>query len=312
MPTARATAPRPAPDDVPGPSVAGAAPRRRPRARAFTLIELVIVILIVLVLAALLAPALAEALGAAHSLSCRNHLRQIMIAYGQYLHDSGGIWPPLLTTTDLPTKAFLQIEADTGLVMAPIRPAADYGQPGPHWSIILYPYLRDITVYTCPGDRNAGRPAADVLRPGSEHSVGLLSAPPESYGLNTILFRTADAIRRQAGCTWGLNGDVDYNGLNSFTTMNEQRLLFRNTSGLIVFFCGTSGQTVGSQFNVAYRTWGQVDRWEWHPRYASAPFVDEPGTGSNYAFGDGHVEFRDELPPLHEWGYDLGPRDAAK
>ena len=278
-----------------------AAPRR---ALGFTLVELLVALLILAILAAMLLPALAGLVGAADSIRCRNRLRQIALAYHQYLADSGGLWPPILTT-DRPEALLERIAADTGLVPAPPRPEAQWGQPGPHWSIVLWPYLESLDPYTCPADPMAGRRGADVLKPGKEHSVAFLNAPPESYALNVILFRTADDMRRKAGCSWGTHGDSDYNGLQSCTTLSEQRRQFPALEQRILFFCGASGQTVGSQFNVPFRTSGLVDRWDWHPRRASAPFAEEEGCGSNYLFIDGHVEYRDVLPDLWEWGYEL-------
>jgi len=276
------------------------------RPRGFTIIELMVVAAGLAILIALLIPSLLAALGEANSLRCRNRLNQIGLAYGRYVADSGGLWPPILTD-DVPRKLLRQMEAETGLAMAPPRPAARWGRPGPHWSVVLWPYLRALDVYTCPGDPRAGLRGEAAIGPDQEHAVAFLDAPPESYALNVILFRTGDDLRRQAGCLWGTRGDVDYGGFQNCTTMAEQRALFASLGGRILFFCGASGQTVGSQFNIPLRTGGPVERWAWHPRRASAPFVDEPGCGSNYLFADGHVEYREELPGLWEWGYDLGP-----
>jgi len=269
-----------------------------------TLVELLLIMAILAVLAAMLLPALGAALGLADSLRCRNQLRQIGIAYSRYVGDSGGVWPPILTS-EPPAALFTQIKTDTGLAMAPARPAANWGMPGPHWSIILWPYLGSLEICTCPADPMAGRRGAEVLTPQRLHHAALLDAPPESYALNVILFRTADDLRRQAGCSWGLKNDVDFNGLTSCTTVAEQRRLFPALSSRILFFCGASGETLGSQYNIPFRTSGLAERWNWHPRRASAAFADEPGCGSNYLFGDGHVEYRDELPDAWEWGYDL-------
>jgi prepilin-type N-terminal cleavage/methylation domain-containing protein/prepilin-type processing-associated H-X9-DG protein len=284
--------------------VARAHTRRSPRA-AFTLIELILVMMILAILMGLLLPAIASALGLARSLQCQSRLRTIGIAYQQYMTESRGLWPPIMTT-ETPTNLYEQIAADTGLRKAPARPAANYGQPGTHWSIVLWPYFRTLDICTCPADPKAGLRGSNVLAPGREHQVALLDAPPESYALNVILFRTQDDWRQRAGCTWGLHGDADYNGLTSYTTLAEQRAMFPGLGRRVLFFCGASGQTLGSQFNVPFRTTGLVDRWSWHLHRASAPFIDEPGCGSNYLFGDGHVEYRDLLPEPVEWGYDLG------
>lgn len=279
-----------------------------PRAPAVTLVELLAVIAIVLVLMALLVPLLWAAVGAVNSVRCRNRLRQIGIAYHRYMDESGGLWPPIFSREPPPVGLFKRIEAETGLAMAPARPGLMSGL-GPHWSIVLWPYLGSLEVYTCPSDPKAGKRGTEAVMHEGEQNVAFLDAPPESYALNVILFRTGDVWRRQAGCTWGTQGDVDFSGLASYTTQSEQRRLFPALDRRILFFCGASGQTVGSQFNVPFRArpgLAGVERWEWHPRRASQAFADEPGRGSNYLFHGGNVEYRDELPGLWEWGYELG------
>jgi len=284
--------------------------RRRPPTRraAFTLTELVLVAAMVVVLAAFLVPLLLDVAGMADLVRCQNRMREIGLAYHRYQREHGGLWPPLMTN-EAPADMLARIEKETGLKAAPARPAADWGQPGPHWSIVLYPYLGDFRLCTCPADPKNGERGKDVIATGGEHAAALLDAPPESYALNVVLFRTQDDLRRQAGCTWGTHGDVDFNGLQTSTTQAEQRLLFPRLDDRILFFCGASGMTLGSQFNVPFRNrpgLAGCQRWEWHPRRASAAFADEPGCGSNYLFHGGHVEYRDDLPGLWEWGYDLG------
>ncbi|MBM4017912.1 MAG: prepilin-type N-terminal cleavage/methylation domain-containing protein [Planctomycetes bacterium] len=290
--------------------------RRRPHAPrrgglrppGFTLIELLVVLAILAVLAALLAAAALEAIGLAWMVRCQGQLRHIGVAYRQYLTDSGGVWPPILTS-EAPTALLERIEAESGYAPALRAPAR--GQPGPHWSIVLWPYLQTFQVCTCPNDPRKGLRGEEVVALQGRGAVALVDAPPESYGLNIILFRTADDMRRRAGCAWGTRGDSDYSGLTSCTTLAEQRRQFPALDSRILMFCGTAGQTVGSQYNIAFRTSGLVERWEWHPRRASAAFADEPGRGANYLFAGGHVEFRDELPGPWEWGYDLGGDPAA-
>jgi len=293
-------------------------PTRPPGRRsvpAATLTELLIVLAILMVLAGLLAAAVWTAVAAAESVRCQNRLRQIGGAFRQYLQDSGGLWPPIFTTQKTPVDLFKTIEEATGLVMAPARPAADWGQPGPHWSIVLWPYLESLEMYTCPSDPKAGQCGREVVPAGREHAVALLDAPPESYALNVVLFRTADDLRRQAGCAWGTSGEVDFSDLSSYTHQSEQRRLFPALQQRVLFFCGASGQTVGSQSNVPFRSragLAGVERWEWHYGRASAAFADEPGSGSNYLFYGGHVEYRDRLPDLWEWGYELRRGDAQR
>ena len=283
------------------------------RASGMTLLEVLIVMAIVAVLAAMLVPAVFSALGAADSLACRNRLRTIWQGYEAYLGDSGNVWPPVMTG-ERPDRLLAAMGEATGLAPAPARPAANWGQPGPHWSVVLWPHINSLEVYTCPSDPKRHLRGEAVTGSGRARGVAFLDAPPESYALNVILFRTADDLRRQAGCTWGTDGDApNLTGLHACTTVAEQRRQFPRWPRLILFFCGASGQTVGSQFNVPLRTSGLVERWEWHPKPASGPFVDEEGIGSNYLFADGRVEYRDRLPSLVEWGYDLGrPTEAGQ
>jgi len=286
--------------------------RGRARPPGFTLLELLVAAAILATLAALVVPALFGALGAVDTLRCGRRLRTILSAYEAYMTDSGGVWPPILSA-ERPEALLQRIQEETGLRPAPPRPAENWGQPGPHWSVVLWPYIGELEVYTCPADPRRGRRGLEVTGPARAHGAAFLDAPPESYALNVILFRTADDLRRQAGCTWGTSGDApDFNGPGACTTEAEQRRRFPQWPRVILFFCGAAGQTFGSQFNVPFRTSGLVERWEWHPRPASAPFADEPGIGANYGFADGRVEFRDRLPPPVEWGCVLGgPPPAA-
>jgi len=275
------------------------------RRRGFTLVELLLVIAIVVILIALLVPAVAYALGLARLVVCQNNLRNIAVGYRQYMTDSGGLWPPMLIN-EPPQVLLARIKDDTGLSATDAAQGPNLSRAGPHWSIVLWPYIRMLDVYTCPADPKNGLRGDDVLSPQQRSLAVFHDAPPESYGLNVILFRYSDAMRRRAGCTWGTRGDSDYRDVTSYTSAGDQRRQFPALESRILFFCGTSGQTVGSQYNTAFRSDGLVERWDWHPRRASAAFADEPGSGSNYLFVGGHIEYRDELPGRWEWGYDLG------
>ncbi len=60
--------------------------------RAFTLIELLVVIAIIAVLAAILFPVFAQAREAARKATCQSNLRQIGLAFAQYVQDNDGCY----------------------------------------------------------------------------------------------------------------------------------------------------------------------------------------------------------------------------
>jgi prepilin-type N-terminal cleavage/methylation domain-containing protein/prepilin-type processing-associated H-X9-DG protein len=63
------------------------------RTRAFTLIELLVVIAIIAILAAILFPVFAKAREKGRQASCQSNLKQIGLAFAQYMQDYDGYWP---------------------------------------------------------------------------------------------------------------------------------------------------------------------------------------------------------------------------
>lgn len=269
------------------------------RRGAFTLVEMLIVIAIVACLAAMLLPEFRRAWAQQLTVQCHLNLRTIGISAKQYLRDHGQTWPPLRS---MGRNAGLlgEIATAEGLTESGARHAGGY-----HWSLILWPYHRDLRVYTCPADPWAER-RGDLEEQGGEARPGspLADAPPESYGLNTMLFRMPAPLREHAGADWG-EVARQFQSDTTFTTLNDQRRIIPQLDHRVLMVCGTRGFTVGHQSNVAWRTRGLAERYEWHPWAGPGAFEDAAGFGTNVLFFDGHAEYREDFPSRFEWALEL-------
>jgi type II secretory pathway pseudopilin PulG len=265
------------------------------RLTAFTLIELLLVITIVGLLVAVLLPALGQAIGRVRALECQANLRQLGKCFTQYFRSNGGTMPPL-GSVGRPEPAWQEMAQEAGLTLAPGTSG------GYHWPVLLWPYHHCLALYTCPCDPSTSQ-RGDIFGTGLAPGSPFTDAPPESYGLNTLLFRQAPGTRQFAGANWGLRAGEFQNEL-VFTTWNEQKQTIPQMESRILMFCGTSGFTVGHPGNVAWRDNGLAQRFQWHPWPGPAAFADGPGYGAVYLFFDGRAEYRLDEPTRWEWALD--------
>ena len=95
--------------------------------RGFTLIELLVVIAIIAILAAILFPVFAKAREKARQSSCASNMKQLGIAFMQYVQDNNERFPSVHAVT-----------ANNDYVGG--------------WANVIYPYVKSVGTYACPDD----------------------------------------------------------------------------------------------------------------------------------------------------------------
>jgi prepilin-type N-terminal cleavage/methylation domain-containing protein len=126
---------------------------------AFTLIELLVVIAIIAILAAILFPVFAAAREKARQTTCASNMRQLGLAWIQYVEDYDERGPQ------------------------------NFGANPPcQWACKLYPYVKSVGVYACPDDSSnalAGYAISPVI--SYEYNDSLNTQRNGSWNIGTIL-----------------------------------------------------------------------------------------------------------------------------
>ena len=109
------------------------------RISAFTLIELLVVIAIIAILAAILFPVFSSAREKARQTSCLSNLRQIGMAFAQYVQDYD---------EQLPSRRDLKASLPGGWKPWTGWPTSD---PRSGWAAqVMYPYTKSYAIWLCP------------------------------------------------------------------------------------------------------------------------------------------------------------------
>jgi len=127
------------------------------KCKAFTLIELLVVIAVIAVLMAILVPALKVAREQARGITCMANQRSLAHAYIMYADENEGSIPKgyanHAVTPGIPAWALPPLDYAGGAIVG--MPTGDVTLQQRYNGLMagaLYPYLKEIEVYHCPGD----------------------------------------------------------------------------------------------------------------------------------------------------------------
>lgn len=235
--------------------------RTNSTARAFTLVELLVVIGIIAVLISILLPSLARARQAATKISCASNMRQIMLGMLMYANDNKGDIPPMLTSGSNTLYSWND------------------------WAGILVQngHVGSTKVFTCPDD--------DIPR---DPTRLLPTSVNRSYGCNNMEYNQDWLVKNGYRFPWPhYTGDVPDQPTPKLARIRPHVFVIGENYSDPLILAGASH---------AWINWPEyVQMWycpaATHPRVPMSTMSDMSklqalnGSGGNYAFPDGHVEF---------------------
>jgi prepilin-type N-terminal cleavage/methylation domain-containing protein/prepilin-type processing-associated H-X9-DG protein len=171
--------------------------------RGFTLIELLVVIAIIAILAAILFPVFAQARESARKSSCQSNMKQLATGFVMYATDNDGNMVPAATL--VPANYTFPNGCQVGT-------CGGYASGGQMccslWGHSVYPYVKNIGVYSCPSNQ--------YKYPGNYHPFGGYSANPLAVGAcgtpmaESLFDKPADTVLFVDSGSKGIGGSGDY------------------------------------------------------------------------------------------------------
>jgi len=163
---------------------------RNARRAGFTLIELLVVIAIIAILAAILFPVFARAREKAQQTACTSNVKQIGMAWLQYVQDYDEQFPPRNAptlkdgVTPSPDYGLQSQPAPGAFPCKPCRPLNKLTGKPYDSSVWALPYIKSTNIFHCPSDNGIPKVAAE---PTLGKPVWQMEG--SSYCLNTVMTR---------------------------------------------------------------------------------------------------------------------------
>jgi prepilin-type N-terminal cleavage/methylation domain-containing protein/prepilin-type processing-associated H-X9-DG protein len=231
---------------------------KTPVKSAFTLIELLVVIAIIAILASLLLPALSKAKAKAQSVSCKNNLKQLQLAWFSYTTDHHDLLPLNRMDWDGASGQWWTLPGSWVVGNARSDTTTMNVQRG-----TLFPYLQAVRTYHCPADQSKVENQPQLARARSYTLSGPLNGyDPNSHPAVVAMIRTT------------------YSRIDRPPPLKVWAFL-DNSEGTILG---------GPNWTWPIAQTDQNGNWMSQPS-------DRHNRGANLSFADGHVDFKQWLWP---------------